>query len=114
MIAKETNVYWSGEIGESEEKTLGKWGKFIETQFTENRRPKLGFRCTLRFEESRDVVFEGQWQTEVHDKKVDIMSQYIVIGKEGAALQIEHNNFIQRWYNVPSAKPHFINVAKGL
>lgn len=54
----------------------------IEAQFTATRKPKIGFHCTIRYDESTDAVFEKQWEKEVHDKKVNILSQYIMIGKE--------------------------------
>ncbi len=34
------------------------------------------------------------------------MSQYIVVGPEGAALQVDREKFIDEWFEVPNSVPH--------
>ncbi len=35
-----------------------------------------------------------------------MISQYIVVGPEGAALQVDREKFIDEWFEVPNSVPH--------
>ncbi len=37
--------------------------------------------------------------------KIPMMSQYIVVGPEGAALQVDREKFIDEWFEVPNSVP---------
>lgn len=58
------------------------------------------------YDETKSEIFEEEWDKSTKDIKVDLISQYIVIGQEGAALQVECNPFLTKWYNVPESVPH--------
>lgn len=56
------------------------------------------------FEEKRDSSTEAL--------KVEVTSQYVVSGKQAAAVYMEPNVFITEWYNVPESESHgtlFVN-----
>ncbi len=38
--------------------------------------------------------------------KIPMMSQYIVVGPEGAALQVDRERLIDEWFEVPNSVPH--------
>lgn len=86
---------------------MNKWGKFIQTQLPQARQPTVIWITTIhRFVDSQDPGLDEKRLRETEGKKVSIMSQYIVIGTEGAALQIDDNAFTQDWYDVLNTSPH--------
>ncbi len=40
------------------------------------------------------------------DKKIEIISQYIIIGKQGAALRLPECEFVKKWFNVTDSVLH--------
>lgn len=59
----------------------------------------------MRFNESQDPKLEEQLQKATKGKEVGVISEYIIIGKEGAAIQVKDTDFIPDWYDIPGAKP---------
>ena len=37
---------------------------------------------------------------------INLTTQHIILGKQGAAVNVESNAFISKWYNVPEYAPH--------
>lgn len=38
--------------------------------------------------------------------KIEMISDYIIVGKRGAAMNINENDFIKNWFNVENSVPH--------
>lgn len=55
---------------------------------------------------SCSVIFEEKWDYETRNLNVELVTQYIIIGKQGVALSVQPNSFISEWYNVPESAPH--------
>jgi hypothetical protein len=100
------NIYWLGDLKEDVGKTLSKWGRYIREQLCEPSLPKTEFHCTMKYDESKDPDFEKRWLKDTKGLKIPMMSQYIVIGPKGAALQIDREKFIDEWFEVPNSVPH--------
>lgn len=45
-------------------------------------------------------VFEENWDEKMKNMKIDLSSNYIIIGPKWAAMNVEPNPFIAEWYNV--------------
>ena len=85
---KWANVYWLGEIDEQIRKqTWDVSGKYIEEQILEATRPKTELHCTMQYDEKQKKLREGKWAEEAGEKQ-EINSQVIVVGPEGASLEI--------------------------
>ncbi|XP_013882160.1 uncharacterized protein LOC106530969, partial [Austrofundulus limnaeus] len=64
------------------------------------------YHCTMYFDPSCSKVFEDKWNHETKDLHVNVTSQNIIIGVQGAAASVETNPFITKWYKVPHSAPH--------
>ncbi len=90
-----TNVYWIGQIEPDVEKTINKWGKFIEAQIPEAQLPRSEFHCTVTYDLEIDLKKEIQWQEETEGQKNEIISQHIIIVNQGVALSIPECEFVE-------------------
>ncbi len=88
------------------EKTICKWGRYIREQLCEPSLPKTEFHCTMKYDENKDSELEKRWLRNTKGLKITMMSQYIVVGPEGAALQVDREKFIDEWFEVPNSVPH--------
>ncbi len=86
--------------------TIHKWGKFIEAQIPEAQLSNSEFHCTMIYDPERDEKIEKKWQEETVEQKIEIISQHIIIGKQGAALSIPECEFVKKWFNVTDSVPH--------
>ncbi len=100
------NIYWLGELKEDVEKTISKWGRYIREQLCEPSLPKTEFHCTMKYDENKDPELENRWLENTKGLKIPMISQYIVVGLEGAALQVDREKFIDEWFEVPNSVPH--------
>ncbi len=100
------NVYCIGQIEEDVRQIVDEWGKFIEAQIHEARLPKTEFHCTMIYDPEKDTEKEKNWQEKTKGQKIEITSDYIIVGKQGAAMNITENYFIKNWFNVPNSVPH--------
>ncbi len=100
------NIYWLGELKEEVERTISKWGRYIREQLCEPSLPKTDFNCTMKYDENKDPELEKRWLANTKGLKMSMMSQYIVVGPEGAALQVDREKFIDEWFEVPNSVPH--------
>ncbi len=100
------NIYWLGELKEDVEKTISKWGRYIREQLCEPSLPKTEFHCTMKYDENKDSELEKRWLENTKGQKIPMMSQYIIVGPEGAALQVDRDKFIDEWFEVPNSVPH--------
>lgn len=51
-------------------------------------------------------MFEEHCQSATIDRQVEIVLQYIIIGKEVAAMQVKDISFLNEWYCVSGASLH--------
>ncbi len=100
------NIYWLGELKEDVEKTISKWGRYMREQLCEPSLPKTEFHCTMKYDENKDSELEKRWLENTKGLKITMMSQYIVVRPEGAALQVDREKFIDEWFEVPNSVPH--------
>ncbi len=100
------NIYWLGELKEDVEKTISKWGRYIREQLCEPSLPKTEFHCTMKYDENKDSELEKRWLENTKGLKIPMMSQYIIVGPEGAALQVDRERFIDEWFEIPNSVPH--------
>lgn len=47
-----------------------------------------------------------EWDEATRDVKVELKTRHIVIGSQGAALNVQSNSVISEWYNAPESVPH--------
>ncbi len=59
----------------------------------------------MKYDENKDSEHEKRWLENTKGQKIT-MSQYIVVGPEGAALQVDREKFIDEWFEVPNSIPH--------
>ncbi len=100
------NIYWLGELKEDVETTISKWGRYIREQLCEPSLPKTEFHCTMKYDENKDSELEKRWLENTKGQKITMMSQYILVGPEGAALQVDREKFIDEGFEVPNSVPH--------
>ncbi len=100
------NIYWLGELKEDVEKTISKWGRYIREQLCESSLPKTEFHCTMKYDENKDSELEKRWLENTKGQKITMMSQYIVVRPEGAALQVDREKIIDEGFEVPNSVPH--------
>ncbi len=60
----------------------------------------------MKYDENKDSELEKRWLENTKGLKITMMSQYIVVGPEGAALQVDREKFIDEWFEVPNSVPH--------
>uniref|UniRef100_A0A672MX06 ribonuclease H n=1 Tax=Sinocyclocheilus grahami TaxID=75366 RepID=A0A672MX06_SINGR len=99
-------MYWLGDLKEDVEKTISKWGRYIREQLCEPSLPKTEFHCTMKYDESKNPDFEKRWLKDTKGLKIPMISQSIIIGPKGVALQIDRERFIDDWFAVPNSVPH--------
>jgi hypothetical protein len=58
----------------------------------------------IRYRENEKT--EQKWQEETKGQQIEIVSEYIIIGKQGAALNIPDCEFVEKWFNVTDSVPH--------
>nr|XP_054587273.1 uncharacterized protein LOC129152946 [Nothobranchius furzeri] len=111
---KHAKVYWLGDINKPVSEMFQQWEKFIEAQIPEATVPFSDYHCTMTYDPSCSRIFEEKWDKETKDLHVRLVSQYIVIGQQGAAVNVEENPFIEKWHTVPESAPHItLMVNKG-
>ncbi|XP_056592765.1 uncharacterized protein LOC130411831 [Triplophysa dalaica] len=106
VTAPQANAYWIGDLEEEVGKTVQKWEKFVKQQLRDPKLPELEFHCTMIYDPLRRVDIEKKWLQETKDKKVPLISQHIIVGPQGAALQVDRNDFIKEWFQIPNSVPH--------
>ncbi len=67
---------------------------------------KTEFHCTMKYDENKDSELEKRWLENTKGLKIPMMSQYIIVGPEGAALQVDRERFIDEWFEIPNSVPH--------
>ncbi len=77
-------------------KTINKWGKCIEAQIPEAQLQRSELHCTIIYDLERDADMEKKLQEETEGQKIEIISQHITIGKQGAALSIPECEFVEK------------------
>lgn len=65
------------------------------------------------YDVNKSKEFERKWTTETEGTKVELVTQYIIVSEQGAALNVETNDFISKWYNVPDSAPHITLLVDG-
>ncbi|XP_054648258.1 uncharacterized protein LOC129190003 isoform X1 [Dunckerocampus dactyliophorus] len=99
-------VYWLGDISEPVLQAFQKWEKYICAQIPKASKPRSEYHCTVYFDPSCSKIFEEKWETQTEGLTVSLTTEYIIIGQEGAAFNVESNPFLAQWYNVPNSAPH--------
>lgn len=93
------NVYWLGGIETDVDRTARRWGKFIQAQIPKAVRAKSEYHCTMQFDPHQDPLLEQLWVMGANGRKAPIMSQYIIIGEQGAAMDVmdeDGSEFVQK------------------
>uniref|UniRef100_A0A4W5Q3E0 ribonuclease H n=1 Tax=Hucho hucho TaxID=62062 RepID=A0A4W5Q3E0_9TELE len=111
MINKQgtANVYWLGGIEVDVDKTVRRWGRFIQAQIPKAVRVKSEYHCTMQFDPNQDPVLDKLWAMEANGRKAPITSQIIIIGRQGAAMDVndrDGSEFVNKWFNVSDSVPH--------
>lgn len=106
LTAEGANVYWLGDITEPVTQSYKKWEKYIQAQIPKANKPCSDYHCTVYYDSSCSKAFEAEWEASTRGKKVELITEYIIIGNEGAAINVKTNQFLTRWYNVPESAPH--------
>lgn len=99
-------MYWLGDINEPVTQSLKRWEKFIQVQIPKAKKPQSDYHCTMYYDSSCSEAFEERWDESTKDQSIELITQYIIVGKQGAALNFDPNPFISGWYNVPESVPH--------
>ncbi len=50
------------------------------------------------YDSEKDEKIEQKWQEETKEQQIEIVSQYIIIGKQGAALNIPDCEFVKKMF----------------
>ena len=82
------NVYWLGGIESDVDRTVRKWGKFIQAQIPKAVRAKSEYHCTMQFDHHQDPLLEQLWDMGANGRKAPIMFQCVIIGNQGAAMDV--------------------------
>ncbi len=106
VVEPKANVYWIGYIQPDVRQTIHKWGKFIEAQIPGAQLPKSEFHCTMIYDSEKYEKIEQKWQEETKEQLIEMVSQYIIIGKQGAALNIPDCEFVKKWFSLTDSVPH--------
>ncbi len=99
------DVYWIGHIQPDVRQTIYKWGKFIEAQIPEAQLPKSKLHCTIIFDSEKYEKIEQKWQEETKEQQIEMVSQYFIIGKQVAALNIPDCEFVKKGFSVTDSVP---------
>ncbi len=106
VVEPKANVYWIGHIQPDVSQTIHKWGKCIEAQIPGAQIPKSEFPCTMIYDSEKDEKIEQKWQEETKEEQIEIVSQYIIIGKQGTALNVPDCTSVKKWFSVTNSVPH--------
>ena len=68
--------------------------------------PESKFHCTMIYDPLRNPRLENDWLEKTRGQRVYLNSNYIIVGQEGAALQIEECDFTKTWFRVDDSIPH--------
>uniref|UniRef100_A0A3B3BQX6 ribonuclease H n=1 Tax=Oryzias melastigma TaxID=30732 RepID=A0A3B3BQX6_ORYME len=104
--AQLAKVYWLGNINEQVNNVVSPWKPFFHMQIPKARKPISDYHCTMFYDPSCSEIFEEKWDKLTKNKTVELVTNYIIIGQQGAAIGVETNPFISDWYNVPESTPH--------
>ena len=63
----------------------------------------------MMFQKVKSLKRDG---TDRRNTEINLTTQYIIIRKQGAAMNVEPNAFISEWYNVPESAPHVTLLVK--
>lgn len=77
-------MYWLVDITEPMTKVFNQWEKYIRVQLPKATKPLSDYHCTMVFDPSRSAVFEEKWDEATQNVKVELITQYIVVGQQGA------------------------------
>ncbi|XP_059848893.1 E3 ubiquitin-protein ligase Siah1 isoform X1 [Hypanus sabinus] len=103
---KAANVFWIGDIADQIQETWEKWKKGVQAILSRAVMPKSELHCTVIFDITQNRELEERWHLEA--------CTHVIIGKQGAALQVKWNTFLEKWYRIPEAAPHVpLLVNKG-
>ncbi len=58
------------------------------------------------YDSEKDEKIEQKWQEETKEQQIEIVSQYIIIGKQGAALNIPDCEFVKKCFSVTDSVPY--------
>ena len=81
---------------------MGYVGK-VEEQILEATWPKTELHCTMQYDEKQKKLKEEKWAKEAGETQ-EIYSEVIVVGPEGAALQVSKNEWVKGWLRVEEAE----------
>ena len=107
------NVYVLGEVDKPVLQTMCLWEKFIKAQLPNATQPKLPYHCTLKYDPFLDPTLEKLWHLAVENKQVPLTSHHIIIGNQGAALEVHdmtESRIIEEWYQISGSAPHIALV----
>lgn len=103
---EKAKTYWLGDIAGPVSQTLQVWGKYLEAQLPRATKPHPDYHCTMFYNATKSATFEKEWNELTKGVVVKLKSQYIVVGLQGAALNVEPNEIISKWYKVPESMLH--------
>ncbi|XP_059802520.1 uncharacterized protein LOC132379047 [Hypanus sabinus] len=110
---KKAYVFWLGDIADQMQETWEKCKKGVQAIFPRAVMPKSELHCTVIFDEIQNRELEKRWHLEACTQQ-HLEGEAVIIGKQGAALQVKWNTFLEKWYRIPEAAPHItLLVNKG-
>lgn len=94
---------------EQVQSVVNEWGRYIRVQLPRAHQPRLGYHCTLIYDPQKDQQLEKKWQGNAAGHQARIRSEYIIVGPEGAAMNVldtDRSEMLTEWYDLPGMLPH--------
>ncbi|XP_035273023.1 uncharacterized protein LOC118227043 isoform X2 [Anguilla anguilla] len=102
------NVYWVGDIEtQVKDQVWSTWQKYVEAQIPQATEPEYDLHCTMRFDPYQDPDLEREWSKGKGERQ-NLVSTALLIGQEGAALNIGRTPWIEQWFQEEHAAPHIM------
>lgn len=98
-------IYWLGNLSSDLMEPARVWEKFLMANLPAARRPDYPPHCTLQFLKNDACLTSEDWLTNQPDL-LQLNSGCIVVGPEGAAMEIALNDFLTREYQDKDSVPH--------
>ena len=95
---KTANIYWIGNIAtQVKDQVWNTWQKYVEAQIPQATDPEFDLHCTMWYDPSQNPDLEMEWNAGKGERQY-LQSSALLIGLEGAALKVERNLWIDKWY----------------